>query len=55
MGIYLNPDAVEHILANLVTVLAPGGFLVLGKAERPSARVGVGLAPVCRCIYSKRG
>lgn len=55
MGIYLNPDAVEHILANLVTALAPGGFLVLGKAERPSARVGVGLVPVCRCIYSKRG
>jgi chemotaxis methyl-accepting protein methylase len=55
MGIYLNPDAVEHILANLVTALAPGGFLVLGKAERPSARVGVGLLPVCRCIYSKRG
>ncbi|MGE5815466.1 MAG: CheR family methyltransferase [Acidobacteriota bacterium] len=54
MGIYLSPNGGEHILSELVRVLAPEGFLVLGKAERPSTRIGVGLVPVCRCIYRKR-
>jgi chemotaxis methyl-accepting protein methylase len=55
MGIYLNPDAGDHILSELVRVLSPGGFLVLGKAERPATPAALGLSPVCRCIYRKRG
>ena len=33
----------------LAGAMAPGGFLIVGKAERPPA--GLGLVPVCRCIY----
>jgi chemotaxis methyl-accepting protein methylase len=53
MGIYLTDGAGEHVLSQLVRVLAPAGFLVVGKAERPSTREP--LSAVCRCIYRKRG
>lgn len=47
--IYLQPGVVERMLRGIVGALAPGGFLVVGKAERPAA--GLGLAVVGRCVY----
>jgi chemotaxis protein methyltransferase CheR/two-component system CheB/CheR fusion protein len=51
-GMYLNPDAAAAIGRRLVAHLSPGGFLVLGKAERPPDCGG--LAAVHRCIFTKR-
>jgi len=51
LAIYLNPEAVENLWNRVAEALAPGGFLIVGKAERPPA--GLGLVPVCRCIYRK--
>ena len=50
-AIYLNPSAAEKVWRQLVTTLAPGGFLVTGKAERPP--VGLNLVQTSRCIYRK--
>lgn len=47
--IYLQPVVVERMLRGIVGALSPGGFLVVGKAERPAA--GLGLAGVGRCVY----
>jgi chemotaxis methyl-accepting protein methylase len=51
LAIYLNPGPAETVWNRLAGALAPGGFLVVGKAERPPS--GLGLVPVCRCVYRK--
>ncbi|MGD0231526.1 MAG: CheR family methyltransferase [Syntrophorhabdales bacterium] len=48
-AIYLNPSEAEKVWRQLVITLAPGGFLVTGKAER--LPVGLNLVPMGRCIY----
>jgi chemotaxis methyl-accepting protein methylase len=53
MAIYLNPGPAEMLWGRLSRALAPGGFLIVGKAERPPS--GLELMPVCRCIYRRRG
>jgi chemotaxis protein methyltransferase CheR len=53
LAIYLTPGRVETLWNRLTGALAPGGFLIVGKAERPPS--GLGLAPVCRCVYRKSG
>jgi chemotaxis methyl-accepting protein methylase len=52
LAIYLNPDPAERLWSRLAAALAPGGFLIVGKAERPPS--GLDLEPVCRCIYRRR-
>jgi chemotaxis methyl-accepting protein methylase len=49
--IYLEPAAARPVLAALAAGIAPGGFLVVGEAERPSASAG--LAAVGRCVYRR--
>lgn len=51
--IYLQPPAAEVMFQRMVRELAPHGFLVLGKAERPSARLP--LQAVTRCVYRHVG
>jgi chemotaxis protein methyltransferase CheR len=50
-GIYMTRSAGLAIGAGVVEALRPGGFLVLGRAERPPG--GDALAPFARCIYRK--
>ncbi len=51
--IYLNPEPASSIVARLASVVRPGGYLVVGKAERPPARVDLErLAP---CVYKRVG
>lgn len=52
VAIYLNPAPTTMILERLFDSLAHDGFLILGKAERPSA--GLRLLPRSRCIYQRR-
>jgi chemotaxis methyl-accepting protein methylase len=52
-AIYLERDAAASVYARLLESLNPGGFLVLGKAERPPA--GVALDRVAPCIYRRGG
>ncbi len=52
-AIYLNHDVAARIFARLISQLAPGGFLVVGKAERPPA--GAPVTFVRRCVYRKGG
>lgn len=47
--IYLQPDAADALLVRVAASLAPGGILVLGKAERPPAWLR--LRPVGPCLY----
>jgi chemotaxis protein methyltransferase CheR len=49
--IYLRPAAADPLFVALAARLAPGGFLVVGKAERPPAPAG--LAGVARCVYRR--
>ena len=49
VAIYLQPEAAETIWRGLASVLAPRGVLVVGKAERPPASLG--LVSVRRCVY----
>jgi chemotaxis methyl-accepting protein methylase len=49
--IYLDRAAAHDVLTRAVNMLAPGGFLVLGKAERPQAELG--LTQVGRSVYRK--
>ncbi len=51
MAIYLNPRAAELIWRRLVSVLAPSGVLMVGKADRPPSDAG--LKAVARCIYRR--
>jgi chemotaxis methyl-accepting protein methylase len=48
-AIYLKSPFAETIWRRLASVLAPGGVLVTGKAERPP--LDAGLAHAARCIY----
>jgi chemotaxis methyl-accepting protein methylase len=51
VAIYLRPDAAARLWQGLASVVRPGGFLVLGRAERPA---GVpGLAMVRPCVYRR--
>ena len=50
VAIYLTPETSSRITRGIAQELAPGGFLVLGKAERPSLE---GLVPLQRCVYQK--
>lgn len=52
-AIYLNPGPATLVYHRLVAELSPGGFLVLGKAERPPETLDV--VPVYRCLYRKGG
>jgi chemotaxis protein methyltransferase CheR len=49
MAIYLTAEAAGAVWRGLVSVLADGGVLVVGKAERPP--VELPLSCVGRCIY----
>jgi len=49
MSIYLEAKSAAAVWASLVSTLRPGGLLVVGRAERAPAAVG--LAPMSRCIY----
>jgi chemotaxis protein methyltransferase CheR len=49
--IYLQPAAAEPLFVALAARLAPGGFLVVGKAERPPASSR--LATIDRCVYRR--
>jgi chemotaxis methyl-accepting protein methylase len=51
VAIYLNENVAYELWTALARALAPGGFLVTGKAEKPLA--GLGLTRVASCIYRK--
>jgi chemotaxis methyl-accepting protein methylase len=51
LTMYLRPDVAARIYVALEEALRPGGFLVLGKAERPIAAQRLGL--VAPCIYRR--
>ena len=50
MAMYLRSTVASQLWVELEHSLRPGGFLVLGKAERP---IGTRLVPVAPCIYRK--
>ena len=50
-AIYLKSDAAETIWRRLVSVLAPQGVLITGKADRPPRDAG--LTHAARCIYRR--
>jgi chemotaxis methyl-accepting protein methylase len=54
MAMYLQPFAAERLWRGIVSSLRPGGLLVLGKAERPSASVAGELCAVAPCVYRRR-
>jgi chemotaxis methyl-accepting protein methylase len=49
--IYLQHAVVDGMLRRIVASLAPRGFLVVGKAERPPAEFG--LAALGRCVHRR--
>jgi chemotaxis protein methyltransferase CheR/two-component system CheB/CheR fusion protein len=49
--IYLQVQRSDVMFRGIVDRMSPGGFLVVGKAERPPA--GLRLAAVGRCVYRK--
>ena len=51
MAIYMQPTAASRLWASLEQCVRPGGFLVLGKAERPLG--GKSLGAVAPCIYRR--
>jgi chemotaxis methyl-accepting protein methylase len=53
MAMYLEPDAAERLWRRLAAELAPGGLLVVGKAERPHGAAGI--TPVGPCVYRRWG
>lgn len=53
MAIYLENERAEEIWTRLFDQLAPGGFLVAGKADHPPKWLR--LTRVAPCIYRKRG
>jgi chemotaxis protein methyltransferase CheR/two-component system CheB/CheR fusion protein len=53
MAIYLESAAAEKLWRQLSDQLAPGGFLVTGKADHPPA--GLPLIRVASCIFQKPG
>ncbi len=52
-AIYIEPAAAERIYRQLAGTLVPGGFLVVGKAERPP--FDIGLVQAGHCLYRKLG
>ena len=54
VAMYLEPLAADRLWRGIVSSLWPGGLLVLGKAERPSAAAARELSPVAPCIYRRR-
>lgn len=54
VSIYLTAAAAARVAAAIVDQLAPGGWLVVGKAERLQAE-RLGLLPIGRCLYRKPG
>jgi chemotaxis protein methyltransferase CheR/two-component system CheB/CheR fusion protein len=53
MAIYLRAGPAVAIARRLVAELAPGGFVVVGKAERLPAHLG--LRRVGPCVYQRTG
>jgi len=51
--IYLQTRAAEMLFERLTRQLVPGGFLVVGNAERPPASLK--LTQVARCVYRTNG
>lgn len=51
LTMYLCPDIASRVYAALEDALRPGGFLVMGKAERPHGAHRLGA--VAPCIYRK--
>lgn len=51
VAIYLQPAAAARLWQTLTDALAPGGILVVGKAERPNRG---GLERLGPCMYAKR-
>lgn len=52
MAIYLERQAADELWRKLVAELKPGGYLVTGKADYPTA--GLGLVRIAPCIYQKK-
>ncbi|MEX1049509.1 MAG: CheR family methyltransferase [Akkermansiaceae bacterium] len=50
LAIYLEAEVTRELWANLTDALAPGGFLVVGRAEKPRTSDLNCIAP---CIYQK--
>jgi chemotaxis protein methyltransferase CheR len=53
VAIYLTPEAADRICERLAAALRPGGFVILGKAERPPATAR--LTAISRCIFRITG
>ena len=51
LAIYLQPTVTERLWTQLARALRPGGFLILGKSERPTSSLG--LTAVAPCIYRR--
>jgi chemotaxis protein methyltransferase CheR len=51
MAMYLRPHVAAALWNELEEALRPGGFLILGKAERPTGARG--LSAVSPCIYRR--
>jgi chemotaxis protein methyltransferase CheR len=51
--IYLQDDVSDRLFQQMGAALAPGGFLVVGKAERPPASLG--FKALARCVYRRHG
>ena len=51
--IYFNDDVRDALHGRLASALRPGGYLVVGAAERVSAPAGIGLAPTHPFTYRK--
>jgi len=50
---YLAARTCGALFERLTATMTPGGYLVVGKAERPPA--GLALTAVARCVYLKQG
>jgi chemotaxis protein methyltransferase CheR len=53
LAIYLQNSAITTLWHRLAAALRPGGYLVVGKAERPSD--GNRLTMVDHCVYRREG
>lgn len=51
LAIYLEPAAAEALWASLAAVIAPGGYLIVGKADYPGRHLG--LRRVADSVYRK--
>jgi chemotaxis methyl-accepting protein methylase len=52
MAMYLRPHAADRLWHTLAAALRPGGVLVVGKAERPTAAARA-LTAVAPCVYRR--